>query len=323
MPVLDKPLHELKKYMGISPKPVDFDEYWDDRIARLRKVKADYKVSSAPYVMPKGIIAEDLYFTAEDGSEIYAMILRPDDNEIHPVIFEFHGLSGSVGDYSGKVKWASAGGVLVAMDCRGQAGKSSDNLPRKGMNLRGAIVRGVDGGRDSLYYVSIFSDIVQLVELIKTMPYTNVNKMYAHGGSQGGALTVACAALCPDDIKGIMPAYPYLSDYKRCYEMDMIERAYEDIKYYLRSFLPEDGEREAFWNTLGYIDIQNLAPRIKAKVLWYTGLMDNVCPPSTQFAAYNKITSEKEMFIASNYGHEAPRDWWDKEYEFFVKEIQK
>ena len=34
------------------------------------------------------------------------------------------------------------------------------------------------------------------------------------------------------------------------------------------------------------------------------GLMDTVCPPSTQFAAYNKITSPKALAIYPDFGHE-------------------
>ena len=60
----------------------------------------------------------------------------------------------------------------------------------------------------------------------------------------------------------------------------------------------------AVFEKLGYIDIQHLAPRIKAEVLWSIGLMDQVCPPSTQFAAYNKITSKKRMDIYPDFVHE-------------------
>ena len=34
------------------------------------------------------------------------------------------------------------------------------------------------------------------------------------------------------------------------------------------------------------------------------GLMDKICPPSTQFAAYNKITSPKSTAIYPDFGHE-------------------
>ncbi len=35
-----------------------------------------------------------------------------------------------------------------------------------------------------------------------------------------------------------------------------------------------------------------------------TGLMHTTCRPSTQFAAYNKITSENQIEIYPDYGHE-------------------
>lgn len=61
---------------------------------------------------------------------------------------------------------------------------------------------------------------------------------------------------------------------------------------------------DEIFNKLGYIDIQNLADRIQAKVLWVTGLADTICPPSTQFAAYNKITASKDLMVYYEYGHE-------------------
>ena len=34
------------------------------------------------------------------------------------------------------------------------------------------------------------------------------------------------------------------------------------------------------------------------------GLMDTICPPSTQFSAYNKITADKSLAIYPDFGHE-------------------
>ncbi len=59
------------------------------------------------------------------------------------------------------------------------------------------------------------------------------------------------------------------------------------------------------FENLGYIDIQNLANRIRADVCWSIGLMDTICPPSSQFAAYNKITTQKSMMIYPDFGHES------------------
>lgn len=125
----------------------------------------------------------------------------------------------------------------------------------------------------------------------------------SNGGSQGGGLSIACAALVPE-IKLCAPVYPYLSDYKRVWEMDLAKHAYEGIQYYFRNSDPLHEREDEIFTKLGYVDIQFLAPRIKAKVLMSTGLMDTICPPSTQFAMYNKITSEKSVLIYPDYGHE-------------------
>ena len=86
--------------------------------------------------------------------------------------------------------------------------------------------------------------------------------------------------------------------------MDLDDRAYKGLRDYFRHFDPNHEREEEIFTRLGYIDLQFLAPRIRAKVLMGTGLMDNVCPPSTQFAAYNKITSEKSMALYPDFGHE-------------------
>ena len=69
---------------------------------------------------------------------------------------------------------------------------------------------------------------------------------------------------------------------------------------------------------LGYVDIQNLAPRIRAEILWGTGLMDTVCPPSSQFAAYNKVTSPKRMAIFPDFGHEDLPGLNDQIFQFLL-----
>ena len=35
MPLIDKPLPELKNYLGRNPKPEDFDRYWEHALAEL------------------------------------------------------------------------------------------------------------------------------------------------------------------------------------------------------------------------------------------------------------------------------------------------
>ena len=137
------------------------------------------------------------------------------------------------------------------------------------------------------------------------------------GASQGGALTLACAALEPR-LKRIAPVYPFLCDYQRVWEMDQAKSAYEELSLYFRAFDPRHEREAAVFDKLGYIDVQFLAPRIQAEVLLYAGLMDPICPPSTQFAAYNKITSKKDVVIYPDFAHESLPGEAERTFNFML-----
>lgn len=57
--------------------------------------------------------------------------------------------------------------------------------------------------------------------------------------------------------------------------------------------------------------------RIHAKVMMATSLMDTTCPPSTQFAAYNKMNCEKSVIFYPDYAHEVPSSYGDLVFTFF------
>jgi cephalosporin-C deacetylase len=100
--------------------------------------------------------------------------------------------------------------------------------------------------------------------------------------------------------------------------MDLDVAAYSELRTYFRHFDPEHKREAEIFKALGYIDNQHLAHRIRGEILMFTGLMDSVCPPSTQFAAYNKITSKKNMVIWPDYGHERPRECGDQIFQFML-----
>jgi Acetyl esterase (deacetylase) len=128
---------------------------------------------------------------------------------------------------------------------------------------------------------------------------------------------VACSALVPQ-IKKAAPMYPFLSDFKRVWSMDQGSLAYAELREYFRFFDPNHLNEEKVFEQLGYIDIQNLTPRIRADVLWGIGLMDVTCPPSSQFAAYNKLQTKKSMVIYPDYDHENLPGFSDKAFQFMM-----
>jgi cephalosporin-C deacetylase len=314
---IDMPLSELKKYMGKSPRPVDFDEYWDRALKELDKQTLAYELVPAE-VKTSFADCYHLYFTGVGGARVHCKFVKP-KNPNGAGIAIFHGYSVDSGEFMDKLPYAAEGFTVIALDCRGQGGLSEDNLQVKGPTLRGHIIRGIDDpDPDNFYYRSVFLDTVQTVRILMSLEEVDENRIGVYGQSQGGALATACAALEPR-VKAAVCVYPFLSDYKRVWaEMDINNSAYEEIAYYFRALDPNHLREEHVFNRLGYIDIQNLADRILANVLWVTGLKDNICPPSTQFAAYNKIQSEKEMLLYPEYGHEYMPYLNDKAFQKFL-----
>jgi cephalosporin-C deacetylase len=315
MPLIDKPLSELLVYQGINPRPHDFDSYWEEAMGEMHAVDPRIELRPAQFSAP-GAECFDLFFTGVGGSRIHAKYLRPKNPaRPHPAVLQFHGYSGNSGDWSDKLNYVSMGFSVAALDCRGQGGLSENIEPVKGNNLKGHIIRGLDDDPRRFVFRQIFLDTAQLARIVMGFDEVDAGRVGAQGGSQGGALTLACVSLVPE-IKRAAPVYPFLSDYQRVWEMDLAEGAYEELKTYFRLFDPRHERQEEIFTKLGYIDIQHLAPRIHSEVLMGTGLMDKICPASTQFAAYNKITSKKNVVIYPDFGHEGLPGFNDKAFEF-------
>ncbi len=315
MPILDMPLEALREYQGRNPRPADMDAYWEAALAELRGT--DPRVE----LVPHGIDAPaaecfHLYFTGVGGARVHAKYLRPRGvREPHPAALLFHGYSGSSGDWCDKLQWVARGFSVAALDCRGQGGLSEDAGGVRGNTLRGHIIRGLDDAPEKLLFRQIFLDCAQLARIVMSMPEVDADRVGATGGSQGGGLTLACAALEPR-VRRAAPVYPFLCDYQRVWEMDLALNAYDELRAYFRCFDPRHEREAEVFTRLGYIDCQHLAERIRGEVLMAVGLMDNVCPPSTQFAAYNKIRAPMEMLLYPDFAHEALPGAADRIYEF-------
>jgi cephalosporin-C deacetylase len=317
MPVFEKPLSELKVYAGINPRPDDFDAYWDASLDELGRLDPRVELVPNPFLESRVAECFDLWFTGVGGARVYAKYLRPRERPgKRPALLMFHGYSGNSSDWSEKLGYVSQGFCVAALDARGQGGRSEDVGGVNGGTLRGHIVRGLDGDDPkTLLFRSIFLDTAQLARIVMAFPEVDAGRVGATGASQGGALTLACAALEPR-VKRVAPLYPFLCDYQRVWEMDMAKDAYEELRLYFRRFDPRhERERDVFYR-LGYIDCQHLAARIQGRVLMVTSLMDTVCPPSTQFAAYNKIRSPKSMVLYPDFGHESLPDVNDLIFNF-------
>jgi cephalosporin-C deacetylase len=316
MPIFDLPLEQLKSYEGRNPRPDDFDEYWARGLDEV--AATDPQVDLSPHPSPAGF-AEcfDLWYTGVGGARIHAQYMRPRTGGPFPATLHFHGYGGSSGDWFDKLPWVAQGFAVAAMDVRGQGGLSEDTGGVSGTTWNGHIVRGIEDHPDKLLFRQIFLDTVQLARVVMDFREIDPTRMAAMGGSQGGGLTLACVALEPR-IAYAVPVFPFLSDYRRVWEMDLAVDAYDELRTFFRHRDPTHTRVDEVFNRFGYIDVQHLASRIQARVLMATGLMDTICPPSTQFAAFNKIQSDKEMVLYPDFGHEHLPGFADRRFEFLA-----
>ena len=317
MPLVDMPLDQLTSYTGRNPRPTDHGEYWERALKEMKGV--DPRVQLVPHqIIAPYAECFDLYFTGVRGARIHAKYARPVKSAAkHPAVLLFHGYSMSSGDWSDKLKWAALGFSVAALDCRGQGGLSEDTGGVKGTTLRGQIIRGLDDTPDNLLFRHIFLDAAQLARIVMDMPEVDAGRVGAAGGSQGGGLTLACAALEPR-IRRAFPVYPFLCDYQRVWEMDLAARAYEELAWYFRSFDPRHEREKEIFTRLGYIDVQHLAPRIRAETKMAVGLMDEICPPSSQFATYNRLGGAKSLVVYPDFAHENLPGIDDMIYEYMA-----
>lgn len=314
----DLPLEELYEYRGINPRPPDFDDYWRAGLDELAAVDTNIELMPSEFQTSFADCFE-LYFTGVRGARVHAKLLHPKNGSRgRPGVIQFHGYTGNSGDWFYKLGLVAQGFTVAALDCRGQGGLSEDTGGVKGTTLTGHIIRGLDDRPENMLYRHIFLDTVQLTRVVMDMPEIDAARIGVTGGSQGGALTIACAALEPR-IKLAAPIFPFLSDYKRVWEMDLAKDAYAEIKEFFRRHDPLHEREDALFEQLGYIDVQHLAPRIRAEVLMSVGLMDTICPPSSQFAAYNKIEAEKSLAIYPDFGHEELPGTQDRVFQFLSR----
>ena len=304
MPLFDKPLEELVVYDPPLTKKPDFDAFWARTLQESRETSLDAQIKELDYPAI-GVTAYEIYYEGWRGARICGWYLVPEGEGPFPTLVQYHGYSGSKMEIYPYLIWALQGYVVLAIDTRGQSGGSSDPGHYTGGHVAGWMTQGIMDPEE-YYYRGAYVDCVRALDFVCARPEVDTERIGIMGVSQGGGLTLAVAALDARPVLAI-PEVPYLCHFK--YAVDMAARGpYLEIADYLRRY----PQREAqVWRTLSYFDNMNLASRITCPVLIDVGLQDDICPPSSIYAAYNKITAPKEMKIFPYHNHAGVEALWE------------
>ena len=296
----DMPLEALKEYKPKLTKEPDFEEFWDNSLKKLAVVPLKFELS--PYDYPvKGVKVYRVSYLGFENANIEGWLAIPQGEDLRPGIVLYHGYNwASEGMTYEVVNWALNGYVAMNMLVRGQQGNSVDNIISSTGFASGWMSKGILNPEE-YYYRAVYLDAVRALDVLASMPEVDKTRIGVMGGSQGGGLSLAAAAF--SDIPRIAVAdYPYLSNFERAIDIAP-QGPYQEIVQYLRRNARPEIETQVK-KTLSYFDIMNLASRIKCRTWVSVGLVDEITPPSTIFAAYNHLTCPKEIAVYKYFGHE-------------------
>jgi cephalosporin-C deacetylase len=308
MPLVDMPLDELRRYSPPPDAQPDFSAFWERTLAEAATQPLDVQLERVANYPVDEVEVSRLSYAGWRGTRVTTWFMARPGAVRQPSIVFYHGYSGNKGQPYDYLPWALQGYTVLAVDVRGQSGDTTDAMVYPGGHHSGWMTMGITDP-ENYYYRGVYVDCLRALDVMATRPEVDMQRIGVHGISQGGGLSLVVAAL-DSRPRLAMSGIPFLCHFSRAVAVSDTN-PYKEIAVYLNR-RPEHAE-QAF-RTLSYFDAFNMTDRIDCPVLMTVGLQDLVCPPSTVFAAYNRIRSEPREIRVFPYGvHEIfPMHWETK-----------
>lgn len=285
-----------------TPKPADFDQFWQNAKDELAKVKPEFKMTELKDSTKDHRRVFEIEMKSIDNLTIRGYMTVPITSNTHKKFAVLLGLPGYQVGLS-PMFGTDEDLAVITLNVRGQ-GNSSDVLHRPRDEF---IFYHLD---DKNKYVmrGVIMDCVRCIDFIFSRPELNHDQIEVSGGSMGGFLSLATASL-DKRVALCASQNPILTD---VHHLDgIVDWPITDIKKYVRTVPGLTLEKVI--DNLEYFDTKNFATNITCPTLLGIGLLDNFVPPTNAFALYNNITAKKHIIIFKNLGHEVATKY--KDYE--------
>ena len=311
MPFPDLIQPELGAYHSSVKMPGDFSDFWEATVAEARAIGGEVSIVKAETTL-KAVEAFDVTFPGFGGHPIKGWLVLPAQRSGKlPLVVQYLGYGGGRGFPHEQLHWAASGYAYFRMDTRGQGsgwsmGGTADPVGTTpsgpGMMTKGIL------DKNDYYYRRVFTDAVRAVDMLLAQDFVDADRIAVCGGSQGGGISLAVAGI-DQRVKAVMADVPFLCDYRRA-----LQKAARDPYLEIVRFLAQHRDKKAkVFETLNYFDGVNFARQAKAAALFSVAVMDETCPPSTVYGAYNAYAgADKSIEEYEFNNHEGGQAFQDR-----------
>ena len=311
MPFPDLIQPELGAYHSSVQMPGDFSDFWEATIAEARAIAGEVSIVKAETTL-KAVEAFDVTFPGFGGHPIKGWLVLPAQRSGKlPLVVQYLGYGGGRGFPHEQLHWAASGYAYFRMDTRGQGsgwsmGGTADPVGTT-PSIPGMMTKGILDKND-YYYRRVFTDAVRAVDMLVAQDFVDADRIAVCGGSQGGGISLAVAGI-DNRVKAVMPDVPFLCDYRRA-----VAKAARDPYLEIVRFLAQHRDKkDKVFETLNYFDGVNFARQAKAAALFSVAVMDETCPPSTVYGAYNAYAGANKSIEEYEFNnHEGGQAFQDR-----------
>jgi cephalosporin-C deacetylase len=286
-------LASLETFKPLVTRPDDFDAFWDETLALAGRIPLNASAVRLPLRSTPEVDVFDVRYDSLDGVRIAGWYCLPTERTGRlPGLLH---VPGYISDPGIPKESAKKGYAAFFAAPRGKVRSRDQYNPGYPGLLTHNIV-----DRNSYGYRGFFIDAARAFQFLLSRGEVDSSRIGVQGSSQGGALALVVAGLCPE-VRAASSGVPYLCDYLSAISLTHTY-PYHEIRDYLNRYPEREG---AVRDTLAYFDGVNFGPRITCPIIVNVGLQDNVCPPETGYAAFQAVASaDKTFYPYDGHGHD-------------------
>lgn len=291
-------------------EPADFDAFWQKGKNDLAKIPLEARLTLLPDACTDKVNVYHVNFRTLGQAwnptppRIYGILCEPKAPGKYPAVLKVPGAG--VRSYAGDTDLAARGAIVLEIGIHGipvTLAKEIYDAMHAGA-LHSYWANQLDN-KDTYYYRRVYLGCVRSNDFLASREMWNGKDLLVMGASQGGQLSLATAALDPR-VTALSVTHPAMCD--------VAAPLHGRAGGWPHPFKPNDDGSPSFHATpakiatAAYYDSVNFARRIKAPGFYIWGYNDEVCPPTSTFAAYNVITAPKTLAIQPEQAHTYPAE---------------